>query len=241
MKQIIVIGRGHSATRIPIHTLQESGVYCGNTNGSGDLIPAQAMYRAVRVFGALVNWNDGDYDFSEVLSYSVPPMDFVLPVLRYLAKFRFYNTGAWKLPEATLALPWITRIFPNAYYIHWVRDGRDNILRWHGTEDDWYGVDIDHLPEDRLHRAALSWDYHEELIAQTPKPARWLRVRLEDFLEDQTYELARMSEFLGIGLEEIYVNPRVAGRYKQFDLSEYMPTLERHLKAHEYIEETITV
>ena len=164
------------------------------------------------------------------------PDEYKVLVTNYLREFEDCITYAWKLPEATLALPWLVQMYPDAYYIHWVRDGRDNILRWHGTENDWYGVDNGELPKDRMMRAALSWDYHEELIAQTPKPARWLRVRLEDFLADQLYELLRIGEFLGERLVDIWVNPNVAGRHKHHDMTPYLPILERHLKAHGYLE-----
>jgi hypothetical protein len=239
-QQVITVGRGHSGTRVIMHTLAASGFFVGKTNGSGDHLPPQPMYRAVRRFGRLVEGQHPDWDFTRALRTPYP-VAYADDVRDYLKEFVGVEIYAWKLPEATLALPWLVQLFPDAYYIHWVRDGRDNILRWHGTEDDWYGVDVGDLPQDRLHRAALSWDYHEELIAQTPKPGRWLRVRLEDFLTDQTYELSRMSEFLGVGLDEVYVNPRVAGRYKELDLSDYMPILARHLKTHGYIEEIVTV
>ena len=34
----------------------------------------------------------------------------------------------WKIPETTLAYPWIIRMFPDIKYIHWIRDPRDCIL-----------------------------------------------------------------------------------------------------------------
>ena len=40
-----IIGRGHSGTRAMSHTLSASGVWMGEPlNGSGDLLPPQAMY-----------------------------------------------------------------------------------------------------------------------------------------------------------------------------------------------------
>ena len=47
---VTVIGRGHSGTRAMSHTLSASGVYMGDQlNGSGDLLPPEAMYAACRI------------------------------------------------------------------------------------------------------------------------------------------------------------------------------------------------
>ena len=42
------------------------------------------------------------------------------------------NRG-WKLPETTLAFPWIARMFPDARYLYLVRDPRDCIINGHLT------------------------------------------------------------------------------------------------------------
>jgi hypothetical protein len=236
--QIITVGRGHSGTRIMSHVLAASGIYTGNVNESGDLIPASRMYDAVRLFGERVRVNDFRWDFSEVLN-SVPPLEYEVLVNTYLRIFRTYNIYAWKLPESVLALPWLVRVFPNAYYIHWVRDGRDNILSQHGTEDDWYGVDIGDLPEDRLIRAAMSWRYHEDLIAATPKPTHWLKVRYEDYVNNQFYELDRISAYLGEQLMPIPVHGKSVGKWRNYDISSALPYLRKQLKEHGYIEEAV--
>lgn len=235
--QIITVGRGHSGTRIMSHTLAQSGIYVGNVNSSGDLMPPHAMYAAVRLFGVLVKGTSGNWDFSEAMETS-PLLEYERLVNTYLKPFRIYDTYAWKLPETVLALPWLVRMFPDAYYIHWVRDGRDNILGYHGTEDDWYGVGID-LPEDRLTRAAMSWDYHEELIAQTPKPKHWLKVRYEDFVLSQDMELKYLTQFLKTPLAAIPVQNTSISRYLGHEVQHVMPIMNKHLWAHGYIEETV--
>jgi hypothetical protein len=233
-QQVITVGRGHSGTRVMMHTLEGSGFFVGKTNGSGDHLPPHPMYRAVRRFGRLVKGEPGAWDFTEPLNTPYP-IEYLADVQDYLSELVGHEAIAWKLPEATLALPWLVQVFPDAYYIHWVRDGRDNILRWHGTENDWYGVDVGELPEDRRMKAAMSWDYHEELIAQTPKPEHWLKVRFEDFILHQEEELERLEDYLDCHLCREWVNARVVGRYRSLDMSKYLPVLERHLEAHGYI------
>ena len=64
MSLITVIGRGHSGTRAMSHTLGASGVDMGNPlNNSGDLIPAEDMYEACRVFAQYVDWK-GDFNWT---------------------------------------------------------------------------------------------------------------------------------------------------------------------------------
>src|SRR5690606_34638578 len=123
------------------------------------------------------------------------------------------NPKGWKLPETTLALPWIVRMFPDAHYIHWMRDPRDAILGEHLTDDlDKFGIPYDRTDDVRRMRA-ISWKYQAELVRATPKPKHWLTVRFEDFVLDQDKTLATLSEFLGFPLVKIRVNPEAVGRW----------------------------
>lgn len=48
-----IIGRGHSGTRAMSHIVSASGVWMGEAlNGSGDLLPPQAMYEASRLISS---------------------------------------------------------------------------------------------------------------------------------------------------------------------------------------------
>jgi hypothetical protein len=122
----------------------------------------------------------------------------------------------WKLPETTLIFPWIVRMFPKAYYIHWVRDPRDVILSPHGTDDlAAYGVPFPYDPNAEVHlRRAISWKYQDLIVKATPKPKHWISVRLEDFVLDQGGTLRRLEDFLGFPLVTIPVKHEVIGRYK---------------------------
>jgi hypothetical protein len=215
---ITIIGRGHSGTRALSHTLYASGVFMGQTiNRSGDKVPPQSMYDACRVLARHVGWSDGlQWDFDALLHGPVDaefePLvrDYLADVLQAQAEHK-----GWKLPETTLALPWITRLFPDAYYIYLVRDPRDSILGAHKTDDlTDFGVPYPET-DDILERRAISWKYQYELVRATPKPQRWLTVRFEDFVLHQERELDRLEAFLGIPLGRIVVRPDSVGRWRR--------------------------
>jgi len=221
---ITVIGRGHSGTRAISHTLYASGVFMGNAlNRSGDKVPPDEMYEACRVFAHRVSWRGGlSWDFGGVLSGDVDP-EFRRLAESYLADVladQSKNRG-WKLPETTLAFPWITRMFPEARYIHLIRDPRDCILSGHVTDDlAAFGIDYGHT-DDVRERRAISWKYQYELIRATPEPAHWLTVRFEDFVLRQEETLARLEDFLHMKLARIIVREESVGRWER-DTGQHM-------------------
>ena len=217
---ITVIGRGHGGTRAMSHTLSESGVCMGKPlNGSGDLLPPDDMYEACRVMARHVVHNGGlSWDFSQLHTMEIDPA-FTRLIESYLSTV--LSSGApvrgWKIPETTLVLPWIVRLFPEIRYIHWIRDPRDSILSGHMT-DDLADFAVPYEPTDNVRlRRAISWKYQVEIVHATPKPAHWLGVRFEDFVLDQDATLAQISEFLGLELAKIPVRPESVGRWKTDD------------------------
>ena len=136
MSLITVIGRGHSGTRAISHTLYTSGVYMGSQlNPSGDKIPAQALYAACSVIARHIKWRGGlSWDFEPLFTMPIDS-EFEHHINAYLAdvlRKRAAHKG-WKIPELMLVYPWITRMFPEAKFIHWIRDPRDCILGKHLT------------------------------------------------------------------------------------------------------------
>lgn len=218
MSLIAIIGRGHSGTRALSHTLYASGVFMGNTiNRSGDKVPPESMYGACRVFARHVTWKGGlEWDFDALVHAPVDPEftalveDYLSDVLAAKAEHR-----GWKLPETTLVLPWITRLYPDARYIYVVRDPRDSILGGHLT-DDLGDFGVPHpATADLMERRAISWKYQYDLVRATPKPARWITVRFEDFILHQERELARLEAFLGMPLGRIVVRSDSVGRWRR--------------------------
>lgn len=212
-----VIGRGHSGTRAMSHTLSASGVFMGEPlNGSGDLLPPDAMYDACRVLARQVRWRDRlDWDFSALHKGEIPD-EFRSLVQSYLQSV-FASPAehrGWKIPETTLSWPWIQRLFPEAKYIFWIRDPRDCILGGHVTDDlSRFHIDYPATDHDLLRRA-ISWQYQYQLVKATPLPRHWIEVRFEDFVLKQDETLTRLEAFLGIKLEKIPVRPETVGRWR---------------------------
>jgi len=117
---VTIIGRGHGGTRAMSHTLTQSGYFMGaKINNSGDLIPAQDMYDACRIFGNYVTYKGNcEWDFSKVLSMDPTP-EFISLVNRFLKSVLESDNPlkGWKLPETVLCFPWILKMFPDIKYI----------------------------------------------------------------------------------------------------------------------------
>lgn len=212
-----VIGRGHSGTRAMSHTLSASGFYMGESlNLSGDLVPPHDLYEACRVFGHYVVHKGGlEWDFTDTITMPIDPA-FTRLVESYLGSVLSSSARlkGWKLPETTLILPWIIRMFPDIHYIYWVRDPRDSILGAHLTDDlARFGVPHDATDDLHLMRAA-SWQYQYEIMRLSPAPKRKLSLRFEEFVMRQPETLAKLTDFLGTSIEAIPVRTDSIGRWR---------------------------
>lgn len=237
MTLITIIGRGHGGTRAMSHTLQASGVYMGHPlNVSGDLLPPRAIYDACRVMARYVKWQGGlQWDFSALHTMPIPQefTDLIHCYLTNVLKAPAPHKG-WKIPETTLVFPWIMRMFPEVKYIHWVRNPRDNILARHLTDDlRDFGIDYPPTDDERLKRA-ISWQYQYEIVKATPKPANWIIVRFEDFIQQQAATLDRLSAFLGLPLNAITVRAESVGRYTAADGVSYFDFLDEGMQTYGY-------
>jgi hypothetical protein len=105
-------------------------------------------------------------------------------------------------------------MFPDARYIHLIRNPRDNILAAHLT-DYLHSFEIDGPDtKDILYSRSLSWKYHYDIVKASPKPEHWLEITFEDFILNQTGTLARIEEFVDKKLVKIPVSREPVGRYK---------------------------
>jgi len=217
LPHVTIIGRGHGATRAMAQTLLASGVYMGTPiNRSSDLLPPEPMYDACRVLARHVRWLGGlEWDFSALHTMPIPDefSELIHSYLRSVLAAPALRKG-WKIPETTLAFPWIVRMFPDIRYIFWVRNPCDSILGRHKT-DNLTDFGIDYPPtENERERRAISWLYQDKLVQATPKPKHWLEVRMEDFVLDQERTVTRLEDFLGFPLARIAVQPDAVGRWR---------------------------
>lgn len=232
-----IIGRGHSGTRAISHTLSQSGVFMGEPlNVSGDLLPPEAMYEACRIIARYIPWRGGlNWDFAPVQTMEIP-QEFKDLIERYLTSVHASDNPnkGWKIPETTLCFPWIRRMFPEINYIFWVRNPRDCITGNHITDDlRNFGIDYP-VTEDLFIRRAISWKYQNDLVRATPRPAKWIKVRLEDFVLQQECELARLEGFLGLPLARIPVKTDPIGRHKTRSEIQFPDFLNDALVEHGY-------
>jgi hypothetical protein len=237
MPLITVIGRGHSGTRAISHTLYTSNVYMGDTlNASGDLLPPEAMYEACRVLARYVKWEGGlNWDFSALHTMTIPTEftdllhQFLTSVLVDTSEYR-----GWKIPETTLIFPWLVRLYPEIHYIYWVRNPRDCILGRHITDDlRNFGIQYPETDDIRLRRA-ISWKYQYDIMKATPRPAKVLEVRFEDFVLKQEETLKRLETFLGIPLARIIVRQDSIGRYQTDTGVNYFDFFEASMREYGY-------
>jgi hypothetical protein len=119
----------------------------------------------------------------------------------------------WKLPETVLGFPWVTRLFPNAFYIHWVRDPRDQILAPHITDRlEHFGVPCDRRG-DAMARRIQSYIYQRRIVEASPMPKRFLTVRFEKFVLDHDATVSEIESFLGRPLPRLSVDHSAVGRH----------------------------
>jgi glycosyltransferase involved in cell wall biosynthesis len=234
---ITVIGRGHSGTRAIAHTLAQSGVFMGGPlNDAADLEPKDDIYEACRIIARHIPWRGGlEWDFGPVQTMPIPEK-FAWLIERYLTTVLASPAPhkGWKIPETTLCYPWITRLFPEIRYIYWVRNPLDCMTGAHVTDDlRHFGVEYPPTDDEYLRRA-ISWKYQEDLVAATPRPRHWIEVRLEDFVQHQERELARLEEFLGLKLARIPVVPDVVDRYKKRPGVPFPEFLKPAMREHGY-------
>lgn len=212
---IIVIGRGHSGTRAIAQLLEASGIFMGAPlNPSHDYQGGGGMYHFARACGTYAGGESGKWDFSGMIQGEIP-----VEARSNLAKFLqpLLDSGrspvGWKLPETNLAYPWLVRLYPEARFIHWVRDPRDNILTTHGTDElgSWGLQSSSYV--DPIKRRAESWCYHFDIVEQTPRPARFLRVRIEDWIADHAAVESQLSELIGLRIQGVKPKP-TEGRWR---------------------------
>ena len=117
---IIVFNKSHSGSRVLALLLARLGVFIGaDRNESEDAVPILDLVhfvvnRHVPQFSRL--FTDGDSELPDVTRSALRA---------HLAGHAPPQRWGWKLCETVYMVPVLARVFPKAYFVHLVRDGRD--------------------------------------------------------------------------------------------------------------------
>ena len=95
-----------------------------------------------------------------------------------------------KNPHYALFVPELAALFPEARFLHLLRDYRDNVLSYRGVAFDISSVG----------GLAYRWRRYNETIlrSELAEPSRFLRVHFEELVAAPATQLARICEFLGV-------------------------------------------
>ncbi|MGH9161346.1 MAG: sulfotransferase family protein, partial [Vicinamibacteraceae bacterium] len=115
----------------------------------------------------------------------------------YLAYARLFGKDLWgdKTPEYSTEAHVLNRMFPDARFIHLIRDGRDVALSI--IQRKW-GPD-DFVTAMRAWAQDVTWT--RKMLGMLPED-RYVELRFEDLIARPEAELRRVTEFLGVGFEE---------------------------------------
>jgi hypothetical protein len=235
--------RGYQALHLPLLVAGakvEKPIFVIGAPRSGTML----LYTILRTHSMLAHWRpseahevwEADYHpalrgwESNVLNAS----DLIPKVAERIRRTFFLVTGPRKrlidkTPRNVLRVPLIDAVFPDACYIHLVRDGRENvnslINAWRspryrtyrlpephsipGVDPNWWKFVL--YPGWREDVAgplevvcAKQWmTSNEHVMAASNKisPERWVEVRYEELIEHPVEEVGRLLEFVGLAYE----------------------------------------
>ncbi|MDF1809959.1 MAG: sulfotransferase [Phycisphaerales bacterium] len=114
-----------------------------------------------------------------------------------------------KTPNNVRAVDRLLTWYPNARFIHVIRDGRDVVcsLRKHPRERVVNGKIIPVESNNPVERSATRWLNDTSMGLAFQNHPRCLEVRYEDFVVDPNSEMAKVCEFIGEDFEHGMLNP----------------------------------
>jgi hypothetical protein len=228
LEPVMLMGRGHSGTRVLSFACMHLGIQLGTSAATGDA-DDRTFTRSIKKI-AIRNLAEGAPE-------SIREQD----LIRFQnAVYRYYTTigpprglWGWKFPETYLIGDCIARTFPRARYIHLVRDGRDLAFKQHLTDDPKRKLGkklLSHIGAmDLSHhlQAGLSWAFQVDRFDEfrkTLNPDQILDMRFEDMCCSPMAAMQNVCDFLKIPMTEqcrTYINENLdtakIGQYKNED------------------------
>jgi len=159
---VVVMGRGHSGTRIMAWALVELGIRMGTLKAK-----ATGDCQDRRFTGTIKKLAQSTLHLPAAATPNQRQLkNFQKAVGKYLDWMGDISPAwGWKFPETYLIGNIVAATFPNARYIHMLRDGRDLAFKMHLTDDPNRGLGrtlLEHLgavDKPGYIQAALSWDF----------------------------------------------------------------------------------
>jgi sulfotransferase family protein len=203
MSPVVLLGRGHSGTRVLAWMCVHLGVKLGTSSPHVEGDPDDVTF--TNKIKALAAHNLDVTSPADVREHAL--RRFKAAVSKYYAGLgNPSGMWGWKFPETYLIAPYVARTFPRARYLHLVRDGRDIAFKSHLTDNPRHRVgkavlSACHALElpDHL-RAAASWAYQVDRFDafRDHLPASSvLDMRFEDLCTSPAESAERLSAFLG--------------------------------------------
>lgn len=225
MDPIIVGGNGHSGTRVPVLLLRANGVNFGRRH-----VARRPRSDDTRLLWFYNRWA------SSYLEDKIGPVEAMRMKLEFTAwlraifPFRRHRWGI-KNPRSLLMLPFLASCFPDFYFVHIIRDGRDmtfgNVFA-HANQYVRFFVSQEErrLPDEV--QMALFWG-RSNLFAQKfcieNLPDRYLMLRLEDFCDRPRVMTTKLFRFLSLpttrveDIARLISRPSSLGRWRSADVT----------------------
>ncbi len=233
LQPALLMGRGHSGTRVLSFACMHLNIQLGTSAATGDA-DDRTFTRTIK----------------KIATRNLPPCppDTVLEkdLIRFQnAVFRYYTTigspqtpWGWKFPETYLIGAYVARTFPQARYIHMVRDGRDLAFKKHLTDDPKRKLGkklLSHIGAMGLPhhlQAGLSWAFQVDQFDEFRKTLhadQVFDVRFEDMCRQPMASMQGLCDFLKIPMTdrcERYITRQLdigkIGQYKSEDPAKIM-------------------
>jgi len=234
LQPLMLMGRGHSGTRVLSFACMHLGIQLGTSAATGDA-DDRTFTRTIK---KIVTRN---------LAVGMPARVEENDLIRFQnAVCKYYKTigspqtlWGWKFPETYLIGDYVARTFPNARYIHLVRDGRDLAFKNHLTDDPHRKLGkkllshIDAMNQPHHLQAALSWafqvDQFDSFRAKL-NAGQVYDMQFEDICREPMTAIEGLCDFLKIPMTEQCKN-YIAGQLQAAKVSQYKKEDPEEIKA----------
>ena len=208
LEPVVIMGRGHSGTRILAWICHDLGLRMGvdasrETGDADDLVFTRKIKK-------IAQRNLGMTSMSDIKASSL--RRFHRAITAYYKRMgQPEGLWGWKFPETYLIAPYVLKTFPNIRIIHLVRDGRDLAFKNHLTDDPNRRLGkllltkIGALHEPHAVQAGMSWaaqvDWFDQFKSEIPK-TQYLEMTFEQLCSNPMTEAQRLCHFLQVPMTE---------------------------------------